>query len=49
MYQVKQQGRIVQSFSFFFEAWLYVRLELQSFARIVGPDGIWTINPPLAN
>lgn len=39
----------VKSFSMFLDAWLYVVLELPCYAKIVGPDGRWTINPPRAN
>lgn len=45
MYQVRQRGRIVERFGIFIDAWLYVYLELDAFARIVGPDGIWSVNP----
>jgi hypothetical protein len=42
---VRQQGKIIVSFTMFVDAWLYVFLELESYARIVGPEGIWIINP----
>lgn len=45
MYLVRQQGKIVQRFTMFVDAWLYVFLELNSYARITGPDGIWLVNP----
>lgn len=45
MYLVRQQGKIVEKFTMFVDAWLYVFLELNAFARIVGPDGIWLVNP----
>lgn len=45
MYMVRQQGKTIESFTMFVDAWLYVYLELASYARIVGPDGIWIINP----
>jgi hypothetical protein len=49
MYKVIQQGRAIGEFQFFFEAWLYVYLELPCFARIRGPDGVWVVNPPRSN
>lgn len=45
MYRVRQQGRIIKAFNIFTDAWLYVYLEMDSFARIVGPDGVWIVNP----
>jgi len=45
MYQVRQRGKTIEMFGIFTDAWLYVYLELDTFARIVGPDGIWSINP----
>ncbi len=45
MYLVRQQGIVLQSFTAFVDAWLYVTLELGAYARIVGPDGIWSVNP----
>ena len=45
MYTVRQRGKTITSFGVFIDAWLYVYLELDSFARITGPDGIWFINP----
>jgi hypothetical protein len=45
MYQVRQKGKVVEQFSTFIDAWLYVRLECVVFARITGPDGIWFVNP----
>lgn len=45
MYTVRQQGKILTSFGVFLDAWLYVCLELDAFARITGPDGVWFINP----
>jgi hypothetical protein len=48
-YQVIQQGRVIGKFRYFFEAWLYVYLELPCFARIKGPDGTWHVNPHNVN
>lgn len=45
MYQVKQQGKVIERFGIFTDAWLYVCLECRAFARIVGPDGTWLVNP----
>ena len=45
MYRVIHQGRIVATFTSFLDAWLYVYLELDSYARIYGPDVDHTINP----
>lgn len=45
MYHVRQDGKTIGRFGIFTDAWLYVFLELGSFARIVGPDGIWYVNP----
>jgi hypothetical protein len=45
MYQVRQKGKVIEQFGDFILAWLYVYLELDSHARIVGPDGIWSVNP----
>ena len=45
MYRVIHHGRIVKVFGTFLDAWLYVYLELDSYARIYGPDGDWSINP----
>ena len=49
MYKVIQKGKVIGSYQFFFEAWLYVYLELPCFAWIRGPDGTWVVNPPLSN
>jgi hypothetical protein len=48
-YQVIQKNKIIGSFRYFFDAWLYVYLELPCFARIKGPDGIWIVNPHTVN
>lgn len=53
MYRVIHQGHIVATFASFLDAWLYVYLELDSYARIYGPDvgegeepyGTASINP----
>lgn len=45
MYLVRQQGVTIEEFTWFVDAWLFVCLELDAFARIVGPDGIWVVNP----
>lgn len=45
MYQVRQGGRIIERFGIFVDAWLYVFLELDTYARILGPDGVWIVNP----
>ena len=45
MYRVRQRGKVIKSFGIFVDAWLYVYLELNAFARIVGADGIWSVNP----
>lgn len=52
MYRVINQGHIVAVFPVFLDAWLYVYLECDSYARIYGPDpfdpavdGEWSINP----
>lgn len=46
MYRVIHNGRIVASFPSFLDAWLYVYLELDSYARVYGPDDWdWSINP----
>lgn len=37
MYRVIHNGRIVKLFPSFLDAWLYVYLELDSYARIYGP------------
>jgi hypothetical protein len=36
-------------FPMFTDAWLHVVLELPCFAKIVGPDGEWVVNPPRSN
>jgi hypothetical protein len=45
MYLVRQQGKTLEAFKMFLDAWLFVYLELGAFARIVGPDGVWVVNP----
>jgi hypothetical protein len=45
MYLVRQQGKTLEAFTIFVDAWLFVYLELDAFARIVGPDGVWVVNP----
>lgn len=45
MYQVIHQGKVVGSFNYFFDAWLYVRLELVSFARIIGSGEDYLFDP----
>jgi hypothetical protein len=36
----------VIGFTFFFEAWLYAKLDLNSWSQIYGPDGeSWTVSP----
>lgn len=44
MYQVIQNGKEVERFHLFTDAWLFVALSV-CFARIKGPDGTWNINP----
>lgn len=48
-YTVFHQGQAKQAFEYFFEAWLYAFMELPSWSRIRGPDGIWTVNPHSVN
>lgn len=45
MYQVRLHGRLVGTFHYFVDAWLYVFLELPHYARVTGPDGEWTVDP----
>jgi len=45
MYKVVQRGMVIKQYDMFLDAWLYIVLELVCYARIVGPDGRWTINP----
>lgn len=45
MYHVNQSGKVIQTFAMFVDAWLFIALHLQSYAKIVGPDGLWTVNP----
>lgn len=45
MYIVRQSGRMMGKFSYFFDAWLYIKLELQSHALVIGPDGQWVVEP----
>lgn len=47
-YTVFHQGQAKQAFKFFFDAWLYA-LELPSYSRIRGPEGVWTVNPHTVN
>jgi hypothetical protein len=43
---VRQQGKTIESFTFFVDAWLFVYLECECFALILASDGdTWTINP----
>jgi hypothetical protein len=49
MYRVINQGKVVRSFQYFFDAWLYAFLDLPVFSRIKGPDGVWVVNPPTSN
>jgi hypothetical protein len=48
-YTVFHQGQAKKAFHFFFDAWLYAFLELPSYSRIRGPDGVWTVNPHSVN
>jgi hypothetical protein len=48
-YRVIQRGKVIGAFRFFFEAWLFVYLDLSAYARIQGPDGDWTVNPSSTN
>ena len=49
MFYVLQQGVVVRVFHRFSDAWLFITLECQCYARILEPDGdiihTWTINP----
>lgn len=49
MYQVKQQGKIVGTFFYFFDAWLHVYLERSVCTRIVGYDNEWIVCPNMVN
>jgi hypothetical protein len=45
MYLVRQQGKTIEEFTWFVDAWLFAYLELDTFVRIVGPEGVWIVNP----
>jgi hypothetical protein len=45
MYRVYRQGKIIQRFNDFLDAWLFIYLDLYVCAYITGPDGTWVINP----
>lgn len=49
MYRVINQGKVVKSFRFFFDAWLCAFLDFPCYSRIKGPDGVWVVNPPTSN
>ncbi len=49
MYQVKQQGKVIERFGIFTDAWLYVYLEVSCYCIISGPDGRWHVNPARTN
>jgi hypothetical protein len=49
MYLVRRQGKTIESFHLFVDAWLYVSLCSTCFCTIIGPDGQWKINPPFTN
>jgi len=44
-YIVKQQGKVLKSFNFFFEAWLFAYLETSCYCFVSGPEGMWIVNP----
>lgn len=50
-FTVFNQGRAVRAFDWFFDAWLFAILELDSFSRIRerGSSEVWTINPKTTN
>lgn len=48
-YKVFQYGKLISSFEYFHEAWLYIFLELKSYAIIRGHDGNWIVNPASSN
>jgi hypothetical protein len=43
-YQVVQSGKVVASFDYFFDAWIYAS-QLKSCSRIKGWDGEWQVDP----
>lgn len=49
MYQVINQGQVITRFNLFIDAWLFAYLDMSCFSHIVGYDGLWVVNPPLAN
>jgi len=49
-YTVHHCGRAKKSFAYFFEAWLYIYLELPSYGIVYGPnDEFWIVNPRIPN
>lgn len=44
-YQVLHKGKLLNSFSCFWDAWLYAYLDTGVECRIIGWDGYWTVCP----
>ncbi len=47
MYLVRQQGKTIRKFRLFVDAWLFVYLECECYALILGPrqGEVWIVNP----
>jgi hypothetical protein len=47
VFQVRQQGKVIGSFIYFVDAWLYIYLECRSFATILesNTSNVWRVNP----
>jgi hypothetical protein len=45
MYQVIQQGIVIRNFKLFIDAWLFVTLELPTWASVHGDDEEWHFDP----
>jgi hypothetical protein len=50
LYRVVQQDKLIGEFQYFHEAWLFIYLDLMSYARIYGPNNEnWIVNPIQSN
>jgi hypothetical protein len=45
IYKVIQNGEVVAEHKTFVDAWLDIYLRFRAYAKVVGPDGEWIINP----
>lgn len=45
MFLVQQQGKTIDSFYYFFDAWLFCVLNLKSYSMIFEGEESWVVNP----